>query len=177
MSLGCIMCPVTLILPWTTSDSSGRSVLIPTLPLWKIESSNRKNENQKFPKIFPKKKLTWVCPFCQHNSTSLSNWPGFEALTMIFWLAWLITGKLPFVVCACSPTTSCSATSCWEFFNTNIFNYRPGSISVRGWACPFSSCCWRWSRWSVTAPPSLWSLANWPVRPWTKQKKLKKNLY
>jgi len=59
LSLGCTIWPVTFRLPWITNASSGRSVLIPTLPAWKIDSG--------------------VWPFCQQSSTSLSNWPGFDA--------------------------------------------------------------------------------------------------
>jgi len=59
MSDGWIMCPVSWTFPWTTSASSGRSVLMPTLPVWTIDSG--------------------VVPRCQHSSASLSNWPGFEA--------------------------------------------------------------------------------------------------
>lgn len=59
MSDGWIMCPVSLTFPCTTSASSGRSVLMPTLPVWTIDSG--------------------VVPRCQHSSASLSNWPGFEA--------------------------------------------------------------------------------------------------
>lgn len=56
---GCMIFPVTLALPNTTSDSSGLSVLMPTLPVWNM--------------------VSWVVPFCQTNSTSFSNWPGLEA--------------------------------------------------------------------------------------------------
>lgn len=56
---GWTMCPVSLTLPCTTRDSSGLSVLMPTLPVCTIDSG--------------------VEPLCQHSSASLSNWPGFEA--------------------------------------------------------------------------------------------------
>lgn len=56
---GWMMCPVSLTLPCTTNASSGRSVLMPTLPVWTIDSD--------------------VVPRCQHSSVSLSNCPGFEA--------------------------------------------------------------------------------------------------
>lgn len=56
---GWMMCPVSLTLPCTTSASSGRSVLMPTLPVCTIDSG--------------------AAPRCQHSSASLSNWPGFDA--------------------------------------------------------------------------------------------------
>jgi hypothetical protein len=65
LSLGCTIWPVTFRLPWITIASSGRSVLIPTRPAWKIDSG--------------------VWPFCQQSSTSLSNWPGFDAWNRKAW--------------------------------------------------------------------------------------------
>ena len=59
LSLGWTRWPVIFKLPWMTSASSGRSVLIPTRPAWKTESD--------------------VVPRCQFCSTSFSNIPGFEA--------------------------------------------------------------------------------------------------
>lgn len=50
---------MTLTLPWTTSASSGRSVLMPTRPWWKTVSGS--------------------CARCHSTSLSLSNWPGLEA--------------------------------------------------------------------------------------------------
>ena len=56
---GCTTWPVNLMLPCTVTASSGLSVLTPTLPPWYTDSG--------------------VMPFCQSTSTSLSNWPGFDA--------------------------------------------------------------------------------------------------
>lgn len=59
MSDGWTREPMTFRLPWTTRASSGRSVLIPTLPWWYTESGS------------------W--PRCHSTSLSLSNWPGLDA--------------------------------------------------------------------------------------------------
>lgn len=59
MSDGCTTEPMTFRLPWTTRASSGRSVLMPTLPWWYTESGS------------------W--PRCHSTSLSLSNWPGLDA--------------------------------------------------------------------------------------------------
>lgn len=59
MSDGWTREPMTFRLPWTTRASSGRSVLMPTLPWWYTESGS------------------W--PRCHSTSLSLSNWPGLDA--------------------------------------------------------------------------------------------------
>lgn len=59
MSDGCTKEPMTFTLPWTTRASSGRSLLMPTLPWWYTESGS------------------W--PRCHSTSLSLSNWPGLDA--------------------------------------------------------------------------------------------------
>lgn len=59
MSDGWTREPMTFRLPWTTRASSGRSVLMPTLPWWYTESDS------------------W--PRCHSTSVSLSNWPGLDA--------------------------------------------------------------------------------------------------
>lgn len=60
ISEGCMIVPIILAFPQTTSASSGASVLIPTSPWHTTESG--------------------ICPFTQSTSLSFSNCPGFEAL-------------------------------------------------------------------------------------------------
>lgn len=59
LSEGCIIVPITFMLPQTTRASSGASVLIPTRP-WQTTDSG-------------------TCPRCHNASLSFSNCPGLEA--------------------------------------------------------------------------------------------------